>query len=48
LTLYVHDGDAKRALSYAWAEEDAGRIGLNLRWLQASCTHAPARLYDLP
>lgn len=46
LTLYVMEGDSERAVSYAWAEYDAERIGINLRWLQASCTHEPARLYD--
>ncbi|MEM9376714.1 MAG: hypothetical protein AAGA72_10870 [Pseudomonadota bacterium] len=43
LTLYVLEGDNDRAVSYAWNEGDADRIGLNLRWLQASCTHAPER-----
>ena len=41
LTLYVLEGDNDRAVSYAWNEGDAERIGINLRWLQASCTHAP-------
>lgn len=48
LTLYVHEGAATRALSYAWAEADAERIGINLRWLQASCTHAPERIWEAP
>lgn len=42
LTLYVHEGDNDRAVSYAWTEASADRIGINLRWLQASCTHTPA------
>jgi hypothetical protein len=46
LTLYVHEGDAKRATSYGWGEADAERLGINLRWLQASCTHAPERLWE--
>lgn len=46
LTLYVLQGDSDRAVSYAWNEGDAERIGLNLRWLQASCTHAPAEEED--
>lgn len=46
LTLYVHEGDNRRAVSYAWAEDDAERIGINLRWVQASCTHAPDRTFD--
>jgi hypothetical protein len=42
LTLYVHEAGNSRALSYAWGEIDAERIGINLRWLQASCTRNPA------
>lgn len=42
LTLYVLEGDSDRAVSYAWNEGGAERIGLNLRWLQASCTYTPA------
>lgn len=41
LTLYVHEAGSDRALSYAWGEAGAERLGLNLRWLQASCTHTP-------
>jgi len=40
LTLYIHEGENDRATSYAWAEGGAGRIGINLRWIQASCTFA--------
>ncbi|MEO0981038.1 MAG: hypothetical protein AAFX03_00130 [Pseudomonadota bacterium] len=43
LVLYVHEGGTERAVSYAWAEGGAERIGINLRWIQASCTHAPDR-----
>ena len=46
LTLYIHEAGNDRAVSYAWAEYDAGRIGINLRWIQASCTHSPKNLYD--
>jgi hypothetical protein len=46
LTLYVHEGDNRRAASYAWSEYDAERLGINLRWIQASCTHAPERLWE--
>lgn len=46
LTLYVHEGDDKRAVSYAWTEGDGERIGINLRWIQASCSLAPERLFD--
>ena len=38
LTLYVHEGDDDRAVSYAWTGGGEDRIGINLRWLQASCT----------
>lgn len=41
LTLYVHQPGEDRAVSYAWTEGGAGRVGINLRWMQASCTHAP-------
>lgn len=41
LTMYVHEGDSERATSYAWGEAGAERIGINLRWLQASCTYTP-------
>lgn len=41
LTLYVHEDGSDRATSYAWTEGGAERVGVNLRWLQASCTHAP-------
>jgi hypothetical protein len=48
LTLYALEGENDRAVSYAWTEYDAERIGINLRWLQASCSYAPDRLYDVP
>jgi hypothetical protein len=39
LVLYVHrPEEPDRALSYAWADPGAKRIGINLRWMQASCT----------
>lgn len=42
LVLYVHRPDSpNRAESYAWADPDAKRIGINLRWMQASCTIDP-------
>ena len=41
LTLYVHEGSDDRAVSYAWADGEAERVGINLRWLQASCTYSP-------
>ncbi len=41
LVLYAYRETADRAVSYAWAEPTAERIGLNLRWMQGSCTHTP-------
>ncbi len=46
LVLYAYEGDTDRATSYSWTEYDSERIGLNLRWLQASCTHKSERLYE--
>ncbi|WP_394729245.1 hypothetical protein [Altererythrobacter sp. GH1-8] len=40
LVLYVHRNDPERAESYAWASPDASLIGINLRWVQASCSPA--------
>lgn len=40
LVLYVHGDDPVRALSYAWADPDAKRVGINLRTVQASCSLA--------
>lgn len=39
LTLYIMEGEDDRAVSYAWAEGGANRIGINLRWIQLSCTN---------
>ena len=42
LVLYIHRPDAPdRAEAYAWADDGANRIGINLRWMQASCTLTP-------
>lgn len=41
LVLYAHRPEETRAVSYAWAEPTAKRLGINLRWMQASCTYAP-------
>jgi hypothetical protein len=41
LVLYVHDEgteDPARAVSYGWADPGAQRLGINLRWMQASCS----------
>ena len=42
LVLYAHRPGEDRAVSYAWADPSAERIGINLRWMQASCTLAPS------
>jgi hypothetical protein len=42
LVLYVHKPDAPdKAVSYSWADPSAKMIGINLRWMQASCTIDP-------
>ena len=39
LVLYVIKPDAPdKAVSYSWADPDARLIGINLRWVQGSCT----------
>ena len=38
LVLYIHKQDPVRAESYSWASPDASLIGVNLRWVQASCS----------
>ena len=48
LTLYVYDNDSDRAASYAWTEGGADRIGINLRWIQASCTYQAPSLPKPP
>ena len=38
LVLYIHKFEKPdTAESYSWADIDAKRIGINLRWMQASC-----------
>ncbi|RJY10063.1 hypothetical protein [Aurantiacibacter aquimixticola] len=37
LVLYMHRDDPERAESYSWTSPDAALIGINLRWVQASC-----------
>ena len=41
LVLYAYRPNEDRAVSYAWADPSAQRIGINLRWMQASCTLSP-------
>jgi hypothetical protein len=39
LVLYIHKPDSfDKAVSYSWADPSAKMIGINLRWMQASCT----------
>lgn len=39
LVLYIHSpDDPERSVAYSWADPGAVRIGVNLRWMQASCT----------
>ena len=38
LTLYVLRRGEPKAAAYAWADPKATRIGLNLRWMQGSCS----------
>ncbi len=39
LVLYVYDeANPDKAVSYSWADPDATRVGVNLRWMQASCS----------
>jgi len=32
-----HEDFSNKALSYTWTDEQATRLGINLRWMQASC-----------
>ncbi|MEM7283457.1 MAG: chromophore lyase CpcT/CpeT [Pseudomonadota bacterium] len=38
LVVYAYNEGSDRAVSYAWSEPTAKRVGLNLRWMQASCS----------
>lgn len=39
VVLYVHTPDKPdHAEAYSWADPGARRVGINLRWMQASCT----------
>lgn len=42
MVLYVHKDDPVRAESYSWAAPESTMIGINLRWVQASCSQAPS------
>lgn len=38
LVIYVHKDDPERAESYSWTSPEATLVGINLRWMQGSCT----------
>ena len=44
LVIYAHRDHAERATSYSWAAPDSDRVGLNLRWMQGSCTRDDAAM----
>lgn len=39
LVIYAYREGEDKAVSYAWSEPTSKRVGLNLRWMQASCSH---------
>lgn len=43
LVLYVHKDDPIRAESYSWAAPDSRMIGINLRWVQGSCSRSESQ-----
>lgn len=47
LTLYVLGEGSDRAVSYAWNDGGADRVGINLRWMQASCTRDEAMTWTV-
>jgi hypothetical protein len=48
LVLYMHRADPERAEGYAWADPGARRVGVNLRFAQASCTLDPEGVFPEP
>ncbi len=40
LVLYVHKEDPVRAVSYSWASPGSTMVGVNLRWIQVSCSRS--------
>jgi len=36
--MFVHERDNDKAVSYVWTAVDSPRIGINLRWMQGSCS----------
>lgn len=45
LVLYMHRADPERAEGYAWADPGARRVGINMRFAQASCTLDPEGVF---
>ena len=43
LVLYVHKDDPVRAESYSWAAPESSMVGINLRWVQASCSRTESQ-----
>ena len=43
LVLYVHKDDPDRAESYSWTAPDSLMVGINLRWVQASCSRTESQ-----
>lgn len=48
LVLYMHRADPDRAEGYAWADPGAKRVGINMRFAQASCTLDPEGVWPEP
>ncbi len=42
--LYVHTDDQVRADSYSWGAPTSEIVGINLRWVQASCSETPTNI----
>jgi hypothetical protein len=38
LKIALYEEGMEESLAYSWADPDAGRIGMNLRWAQGGCT----------
>ncbi|MFZ9395603.1 MAG: hypothetical protein ACO25F_06010 [Erythrobacter sp.] len=48
LVLYIHTDDPQSAVSYSWAASDSRSVGINLRWIQASCSLAEGQAEQPP
>ncbi len=42
--IYVHTNDMVRADSYSWSSPTSEIVGINLRWVQASCSETPTQI----